>query len=290
GSRTFLGDRLSLGATLNLGVAKEVIELPQFDDFAEAHQAYAVGGTFGMMLQLPLRVLVGTAFTLPMRYRFGAAPSLLPGFVQPLDVPQRYEVGVGWIPNRYLRGSAQVSLIDATPGAALLSDDARRVGQRATLQPKIGAAYTFMDYRNWKGTFFGGSYYEVSRTDGAPDRLHATLGVELKAWLITAGLGLDAASNYRNLLVSVGADLGFVLQRLRIVPIARQPPRMGMFPDPLELSDAGLPRALVQNWRPAGPDMDLMRILQNVPENTQRSLERLGKDFDAPEEVPDPQP
>ncbi|HET6346089.1 MAG TPA: hypothetical protein VFH51_14225, partial [Myxococcota bacterium] len=51
---------------------------------------------------------------------------------------------------------------------------------------------------------------------------------------------------------------------------------------PFILSDAGLARPLVQNYRQEGPDMDLVEIVKEAPDKAQRSLERLGEDFDAP--------
>ena len=277
-ARNFFKRRLSVGASLNIGVSEEEISLSQLGQIDDSQHSTTLGATLGMMYRLKDNVLLGGAYTLPMNYHFDSSSSPeFQGFFQPLYVPSRLELGVGWIPNRLIRGSAQVSIIGKTEGAALLSDNSRSVGSYTTLQPKVGAAYTFVDCQNFRGIVYGGSYYEVSRIEGASNRFHATSGIEFKAWVFTSGLGIDVASRYQNFSVSVGIDLGTVLEDLQLIPRATRRNFHGVLPSPVFISDDGLARPLVTHWQPKGPDMGLINIISNIPKNTEKEVQRIKK-------------
>ena len=274
-SRVFFDDHLSLGVSLNFGIAEEEISATQFG-FDDDRHSFALGATLGGFYQLPDRFLLGVSYTLPMHYDFDTSTSAaLPGFFQPMDVPTRLTFALGWIPSRFVRGAFGVTWIGKTDGAALLSNDLTPVGGSVTLQPKAGLAYVFMDYRNFQGTLFGGAYFETARIAGTYDRIHKTAGVEAKAWVFTAGLGLDTADQYKNFIYSVGIDLGGVLQYLYLVPRPSHPAYKGMFSTPFANSDEGLARPLVKNWRPHGPDMDPIKIIENLPEKASKEAEKI---------------
>jgi hypothetical protein len=275
-ARAFLNNRLGLGMSLNIGVGEEEISVPA-QSLDDDRHAVAFGASWGAMYQFPNRILLGASYTLPMHYAVdtSSAPEF-PGFFQSMDTPSHLELGLGWIPNRYFRADIQLSRVGETPGAALLSNDRVRVGESNTWQPKIGAAYIFMDYKNIQGTLFGGGYYETSRIELAGDRLHKTAGMELKAWIFTAGTGIDAAPAYRNSFYSIGIDLGIVLQRLNLMPTPWAPDRQGTFPNPFYSSDEGLARPLVKDWKPEGPQFDLIEVIKDFPKNVEREAKRIG--------------
>lgn len=275
-ARLLFDKHLALGASINIGVGEEELG---FNGVSEDRHAAALGATLGAMVQLPLHMLLGASYSTPMHYAIDTAPSpLTPGFFQPLDTPSRWELGVGWIPNRFIRGNIQASLIGKTPGAALLSNDTSLVGNSLVLEPRFGLAYIFLDKRDLQATAFTGTYEEFSRIDGAPNRLHGTIGMELKAWIFTAGIGIDRAAAFKNFSYSVGADLGVILQKLNLMPTPKHPKYEGFLPSPLNCSDDGLARPLVKHWKPRGPQIDPIKVVKDLPKNITKETQIIKKE------------
>ena len=280
GGVVLLNDRLAAGLSLNFGEAERSIAYNQGGGQNFSDTAHSFGVTVGLLGQLPDRILVGFGYTTPMHY-VGASDSVypvnLPGFVREVDVPGHFGLGVGWIPNRFFRTDASLNVIGTTPNTALLKDDTTMVGQSTTLQPKLGAAYVFAEFQEFKGTVFGGSYYEVSRIDGAANRIHFTTGTEIKPWIISFGTGIDVADNYKNYLISIGVDVFKLMAKLGLIPRQWQPTYGGFLPSANHLSDEGLARPLVRDWKPRGPDMNPLKVTGDLP----------GKIRDLPSSLPD---
>jgi hypothetical protein len=267
-SRVFANDQFSLGLSFNLGQAEEQVEVLAGPDSPSVEHNYTVGATFGGIYKLPGHWLLGASVFTPMKYRFenaGNATPAIANFYQPVISPTRVGLGMGWIPNYYARIDASVFLVGANADAALLKDDQSLVGQHVTVQPRLGGAYIFADYKEFRGTAFAGSYYEMTRIENTSSRFHATGGLEFKAWLFTLGLGGDVSSGYSNVITAVGLDLVKTLMKLDIVPTPYSPPTKGLFPDFTHLSDDGLPRPMAKFWQAAGPDMNPIKIIQNIP-------------------------
>ena len=194
-ARLFAHQRLSLGVTLVLGQAQRSIGLGLDHVGDPSFSSYTAGAAVGGMVQLPHRLLLGASFGAPMHYS-GASDTMqertsLPGFFQSVEVPWRASVGLGFIPNRFFRADITLHLLGASAHTALVRDEAARVGQSVTLQPHLGAAYVFADYKEFKATLFVGTYYEVTRIAGTDNRLHATGGVEARIWIFTFGAAVD---------------------------------------------------------------------------------------------------
>lgn len=282
GGMVLFDDRLSLGGSLNVGRGEEEIIVPQTGLDDDRHAA-TVGATLGALYKFRERLLIGLSYTTPMHYSIGGAATGLPGFFQNLDTPQRLELGAGWIPNRSFRGAVQLSWIGTTPGAALLSDNAVSVGSAGTLQPKIGLAYVFADFRDFQGTTFLGEYYESTRIAGTSNRFHETFGIELKPWFVTLGGGFDEAPGFENILYSVGVDAGYVLERLHLVPDFGRHLYQGTFPNPVRRSDDDLARPLRQQWPPPAsekkPELNPITAIEQIPERVKKEKERLQKEL-----------
>jgi hypothetical protein len=282
-SRLLLDDRLSVGLSLNIGQGEEEIE-PQFQSGpTSVDHVYRVGATFGGQYQLPNHFLLGASYALPVTYSFSGAgaASQLPGFYQPIVVPERFAMGLGWIPNRNARMDFSVFAVGRSPNAALIRDDVTQIGTHDTFQPRLGAAYVFADFKNVKATAFGGTYFEWSRIDGESNRVHATGGLEVKPYVFTVGIGTDLSSGYSNFILSVGVDLLQVLERVKIVPTPYSPPHQGFLPSAIRLSDAGLPRPMVKDWVQKGPDMNPIEVIKKIPERTKVAVKELKKDWKA---------
>jgi hypothetical protein len=172
-----------------------------------------------------------------------------------------------------------VFAVGRSPNAALIRDDVTQVGTHVTFQPRLGAAYVFADFKNVKGTAFGGTYFEWSRIDGESNRVHATGGLELKPWVFTAGIGTDLSAGYSNFILSVGVDLLQVLEKVKIVPTPYSPPHEGFLPSAIRLSDAGLPRPMVKDWVQKGPDMNPVEVIKQVPARTKVAVAKLKKEW-----------
>ncbi len=104
-----------------------------------------------------------------------------------------------------------INLIGNTPGgyqltndtfASLLSDRRLRAkGRAVSVEPRLG--YRTPWPTNSKLTFLAGSYYEGSRWDGLPGRIHLTGGAAYKTfkWLELMG-GVDVAKNFFQLFLT----------------------------------------------------------------------------------------
>ncbi len=280
GARLFFKDHLALGASLILGQAKQTITPVGAALFSSTSHSYAIGASFGATYRLPSHLLLGFSYSIPMHYNgnYESHPtSVLPGFNRSVEVPGRIGLGLGWIPNRVFRADFTSFLVGSTEGTALLRNDSIFVGQNATFQPRIGLAYIFLDYKELKGTAFLGSYFETSRIENTDSRIHETMGVELKPWIFSLGWGLDNATGYRNYLFSLGVDIFNVMAKLDIIPTAWHPPYKGIAPSPTSLSDEGLPRPMVKNWRPRGPNMNPLEVGLSIPEKLEQKAEAIGK-------------
>ena len=213
---------------------------------------------------------------------------VIPGFFQSVEVPWRVSLGLGFIPNRFFRADLTLHLFTATPHTALVRDEAALVGQSVTLQPRLGAAYVFADFKEFKSTLFAGTYFEWSRIAGSESRVHGTAGVEARIWIFTVGGGIDVAVDYRSYQLSLGVDVFGVLARLKVIPKFWTPPSNVMFPHPFRFADAGLARPLVEHWAPTDRDIDPIKVALNIPqklkqgfENAKTEMELIGKNVAA---------
>lgn len=277
-SRVFFNKRVSLGASFNFGRATEDLTFEQSDTEDLSGSEYETGLTFGILGQLNKNVLLGLSFALPMTYEFtdASGPATpIAGFYKPLTTPGRVGVGIGWVPNRILRADMSLIAVGRTRGAALLRDDTSMVGQNFTVQPRAGLAYIFADYNEFRGTSFVGSYFEMTRTAGTSSRLHFTGGVEIKPWILTLGAGVDLAPRYSNILLGFGIDAIRIAQKLSIIPKPYPLERKGLFPSASGLSDEGMPRGLVERWRPTGPDMNVIKVIGDIPSRTEKKVEEV---------------
>jgi hypothetical protein len=279
-ARVFAEGKFSLGASINIGQAEEEMQILTGNTGDSVEHTYAVGGTVGGIYRFPHHWLLGMSFFTPMTYNFANNAQTTPpvnSFFQQVVTPARVGLGVGWIPNFYTRMDFSIIGVGSTPGAALLKDDQSLVGQHSTLQPRMGIAYIFSDYPNFRGTLFAGTYYEMTRVENTSNRLHGTSGIEIKPWLFTLGLGGDLSSGYSNVITSVGVDLIKGLMKLGIIPKPYNPTYKGFFPSPTRIRDDGLPRPMVVNWHPEGPDMNPIKIIEKIPEKVSEKIKSLEK-------------
>jgi len=278
-ARVVARDRLSLGATLIMGRASRSLELPGTPQYDASDSSFAVTLGFGLMYQLPGRVLLGASFIPPLHY-----PSEMPvnttrgmvNFFQPVETPFRLAVGPGWLPNRFFRAGFELRIAGASPGAALLGNDTRLVGSGVTVDPRLGATYLVADFRNLKIEVALGTYYEMSRTDGASSRLHGTAGIEINPWVLTFGWGMDQSVKYQNFIYCAGIDVVKFLRRLDLIPQEVRPPYAGFLPNPFHMSDEDLPRPMVRNWR-GGKPADIVKVGLGMPGRVEKKLRRAGE-------------
>jgi hypothetical protein len=252
-ARVFWSNRLAVGLSLRAGQAGTSASFVR-------HDAYALGLVGGASYQLPYRLILGAGLSSAMHYAgttSGTPP--VPGLFQDVDYPWTGGLGVGWIPNRYFRADFSTFGIGTSPNASLLSNDNTRVGRAFTLQPKIGAAYVFCDFKNLVGTLFAGTYYENSRIDGAISRYHKTGGLEVKPWIFTVGFGIDAAPDYQDYAASINVDIFKMLEQFSMIP-SRNLPHVGLLPNPFFMSDLGLAPPLVKDWESDSTGIDPIQV------------------------------
>jgi hypothetical protein len=183
---------------------------------------------------------------------------------------------LGYIPNRFFRADFDLSYIGSTPSAALIRDQTITVGQNPVLEPKLGVAYVFADYKELGATAFLGTYYETAREEGNASRIHLTSGVEVKPWVVTVGWGVDTSALYLNYLFSLGVDVFKIMEKLDLIPTGWHPARQGFLPNPFHESELGLPRPLQKNWKPRGPDMNPIDIALELPKKIGEKVEDIA--------------
>ena len=263
-------ERFAFGASLRLGVLDESMAFSQEPQYNMDRTSAAVSATFGGMARLSHRMVLGVSYSLPMTYQMdpNLNPSVrLSGFFQSVEVPYRIGTGLGWIPNRFFRADFTTYVIGSTYGAALLRDQSVGVDQKVTLQPRLGAAYVFADFRSVKGTVFAGTYFETSRVDRATARSHLTSGIETKFWMVNIGFAIDGSAGYRNYLAGIGIDPFALMTKLHVIPKTDNEALGGLMPPIFQETEEGLSRSMQDNWDPNGPSVDPVAIGLKIPEN-----------------------
>jgi hypothetical protein len=273
-ARVFAQNRISLGAELALGQA--VRSVAPDAGGGTSLSTYSASGTVSAMIRLRNRFLVGLSYSTPMHY--AGDPTIteagLTSFYQGVQMPARFAAGLGWIPNRFIRGDFTVGVVGDSAGTALLRDDSQIYGSGITIQPKLGGAYLFCEFDELKGTVFGGTYLESARIEGTSARLHATGGLEAKLWVVSAGAALDLSSGYQNRLFSVGIDAVRALEKLELIPKAWHPKSAGWLPRIDQLSDDALARPLQAHWEPHGPSMNPIEVTREIPQRIEEKFEK----------------
>ncbi|MCC7440912.1 MAG: hypothetical protein IT285_04730 [Bdellovibrionales bacterium] len=270
--RVFLRNRLSVGLTLTLGYGRSTLNFADESAFDDT-EATATGLSAGIGLQyrLPRRWILGWSYHLPSLLDPESSAPDDPGvarFHRALHVPFRLSFGAGYIPNRFFQLGFGFYYIGPVEDAAYLRDEVE-LGTKMNLQPRIGASYQFLDYRELDATIRLGTYLEISRSEVADSRAHFTTGFEVNPWVLTFGWGLDIAPRYRNYLVSAGIDVFDLFVKLDLLPREYHPPRAGFMPPIGRLSEDGLPRPLVEKWRE--------RASTDILEESGKIPGRLGK-------------
>jgi hypothetical protein len=270
-SRGLMKRRLSVGAgvELNRGIRK-VGELS--DD------ATGVSFQLGAIYHVRKHYLIGMSFSPAQELGSntgGTGGGQMPGFARPIRSPMLLNVGAGWIPNRYFSFGLSVIAVGTTEDTALLQDQSVTVGDRFTLQPRMGVSYILGEYKNLRISTAAGTYYEMSRIAGTANRLHGTFSFQVKPWFVNAGVGIDRAEHYNNIFLSVGFDIVRTLRTFNIIPREPVPPLRGFFPPPTRVSADGLPDGLTagEDREFGSPSVgDVKDIIENIPANIENKF------------------
>jgi len=251
-SRLAFHDRLSIGVLVDVSTAKRSFSLPsQTWDASETDLKM----TLGLLYQLEKRVFLGLRWTPATSYGVptdAANPPAIPGFLtQPTYSPWILGMGVGWIPNVNFRSGFSALLVGRTPQAALVSDQNRIVGEKMTVQPRIGIDYRWIDLSWLEGRLSAGSYYEMSRIADTNSRVHGTIGFEINPSIFNLGVALDRAPGYVNSTAGIGVDMVRIARVLEIIPKDSSRRYAGFFTSPAEYRDENLPRPINPHWDPS---------------------------------------
>ncbi len=263
-ARDFFDDAISLG--LGLG----------FDFGVRDLGAYSYGGTafevqLGLLWKLPHHWIYGMTFSPQTTINPSNGPNQteLPGFNQAIIVPAVFAAGVGWVPNRFFKIGLDLHYIVATDSTAILANQNVTIGQAATAEPRLGASYIFADYDSVQATFSAGTYFEQARVENASSRVHGTAGLQVNPWFLNTGVGVDFASNYRNVMVTVGVDVVRAGRMLNIIPPNPVPHYDNFFPAPGVISADGLPEPMTsadeRKGIPPPSAQDIGQIIRDIP-------------------------
>lgn len=293
-SRALLNKRLSVAASVEVNHA--IRNLAE-----EEHGATDLSYKLGAIYHLGGHYLLGASYSPPQEIGssiVGSGTPDLPGYAQPVRSPMLLTVGAGWIPNRFFDIGFAIVAVGSTRDTALLRDQNVTVGEGFTLQPRLGAAYVLAQYNNLKVSLAGGTYYETSRIEGEPNRLHFTSALQVNPWFVNTGIGVDRATNYDNFFVSIGFDVVRLVRTFDIIPKDPVPPANKFWPPPLERNSDGLPDGLTagEPKRYKGPSAeDVKEIIENVPKNIEHKVKGLppvgpsgrASDVDLPDSLPE---
>ncbi len=271
---------LSLGAQLRWAVLHQSLGKSTSEFQNPDERTHGLGVTLGALYRLPRHFLLGAAYSSSIQFNPGFGDNtfnVLPGYLQPVQSPTKISLGLGFIPNRIFRADLTLQWVDETPGASTLADQGLLAGSHDTMEPRLGAAYVFGDFRAMRATAFAGAYLEPSRVLAAPTRLHATGGMELKWSFINFGLGLDVAKGYQNRMASIGIDPFTVMEKLGLIPRPPAQRPRGLLSSFLYQSDEGLPDGLSDSPRTASsePGLDPIQIGTDIPRKLGEKVRKL---------------
>jgi hypothetical protein len=271
-----IGDRVSVGVALqfNKGIRK-------FDeeDFSGTHFSFQVGALY----RLEDHWVLGASYTpaIDIAPASGTTGVSDFGFNQAIRIPSLSSFGVGFMPNRFFKAGLSVVAVSSTSDTALLWDQNVGYGQRYTVQPRIGASYVLAEYNFLKVELAMGSYFEVSRVDNQPDRIHGTFGLDINPWFLNTGVGTDLATSYKNWSVSLGIDIVRTLRTFEIIPRDTVPPFNGTLPPLFKISANGLADGFTQGEHktlsPASAEQ-VTKIVQDIPKRMQEKFGNLNSD------------
>jgi hypothetical protein len=239
----------------------------------ESNSANELSYLVGAIYHVRDHFLLGASFTPPQEIGasvFSSGIPELPGFAEPIRTPSLLNVGVGWIPNRFFDAGAAIVAVGSTRDTALLRDQSVTIGDGFTLQPRVGVSYILAQYRALKVSVAGGAYYETSRIEGVPNRLHFTNALQVNPYFVNLGLGVDRATNFDNFFVSVGFDIVRLIRTLRIIPRDPVPPYNAFWPKPFAVQSDGLPDGVTTGEKrkytsPSAADVE--KIVNDIPTN-----------------------
>lgn len=274
-ARMFFENKLAVGATL--AMVKAVRELGE-------HSYNALGLTYrlGVLYHIWDHIVVGANYLpgVSIKPAGGSATDYeLPGFNRRVVMPTQIGIGIGWTPNRFFKTGFSVTYVSPTLNTALLADQSIITGDKRTFVPRLGVSYVMAEYRNFKTEVAAGSYYEMSRLSGYPARLHGTAALEVNPYFINLGGGIDLATDYKNVMFTIGIDIVRTARTLRLIPQDPVPPYNGFFPKPHTFSADGLPPGLTKGEEQSfkAPDVgDVGTILKDIPKRVVEQVEKVA--------------
>lgn len=280
-ARLFFNNCLAVGASLNLGQGIASLNYTRITNYIVSSNSFTLSGNLGASFQLNHRLILGISYTPAIRYA-PMTPNIatpgISGFYQTIQVPHLLGFGLGWIPNRFLRADFTTFIAGISENTALLKDNTAAIGQSITVQPRLGLAYQWIEYPEFKSNLFLGTYYESSLIQGYPNRLHGTAGLEVQPWIFSLGYAIDASTGYRNFILFLGIDFIKTMQKLNLIPPLPHPLEAGLLPRPTTFEDEGLPRPLVKIWNPQ-VEVNPIQVGLAIPDKIEQEAREISQNL-----------
>ncbi len=277
----FWDGRLAFGAGYRFGWAKRQIT-PLSERPPLSKSTFGSTMVFGSLLQLPKRWLIGTSLVLPVTYKRTSNPpgaNYIPGFFNTaVKSPLQIGLGVSHVPNRFFKVSTDLLFIGETKNIALLSDERLTVGEQFSFQPRIGAYYRLVEYKDFEIDASLGFYLEDLRTFKGRRRLHKTVATEIHPWIFVIDIGIDFARNYKNYSFSIGLDFD---KALRVIGWSKEKDNRdyaGLFPNILHMNEVGLPKALIQDKSLGSSSTNIIEFGNQIKTNVKKAIDKV-EDF-----------
>ncbi len=261
--------------SLAIGLGPEIVKAVR-EIGATGNSAWGASYRLGALYRLPTHAVLGASFSPRTTVGPASDPQYqddMPGFNRSVVLPMKIDIGAGWLPNRFFKAGLSLSYVGATQNTALLADETVSTGAHPTWVPRLGASYVIAEFAKLKIEAAAGAYYEVSRLDDYPDRIHGTGGLEVNPYFVNLGAGFDISSGYKNVIFSIGIDIVRTARTFELIPKDPVPPYDGFWPRADHVSADGLPAGLTMGEpkKYSEPGLgDVKDIVQQIPEKIKK--------------------
>ena len=207
----------SIGATAHFEKASLFMRDPQGNEFVS--RADGVYPRVGILVNLDRKASAGISYTPERRYNLdeNAAAEALPGapeWFHDIVVPARVALGLSAKISQKLRGVGDIDIYmpvsNAISVGGTVADPADQILSQQQTVIHGGFEFTVLKQKDLEFVWRGGGYNEPKRLESSSNRLHYTMGVEVRFLFVVFAASYDQASGYSNLAQSVSISLGAI--------------------------------------------------------------------------------
>lgn len=210
--------RLSLGATMHSETAKIAYTNP--DGRVLSDKQKSAYPTFGLLFKMNNQASVGASYTPERRYNFDESldsqltPTIgdVTEWFHDVVIPAKISLGLSFKTKKNLNWVGDVDIYQPVSRAMFVGGQSTDSTDTILnqVQTVLHGGFEFFVAREKALDFIwrGGGYREPRRVENASDRLHFTMGVEVRFYYIVLAASYDQAPGFSNVAQSAGLSLG----------------------------------------------------------------------------------